>query len=151
MKYWEMFREMDALRRELDRTFNRDTGRSPFSRVAFLPGLAARQYPMINLSDDKDSVYIEALAPGVNPGTLEITVLNNAVTISGEKTPGCEGIKPEDYHRCERAAGKFVRSVELSSPVDENKVKAEYKNGLLTITLPKAESAKPKRVAITAG
>jgi len=150
MTYMDIFRDLDSLRRELDRVFSADSWRRPFSRVAFLPGMGARQYPMINLSDDRDNVYIEALAPGVKTDSLEVSVVNDTVTISGEKQTTCEDVESDAYHRCERAAGKFVRSIELSSHVDENKVKAEYKNGLLLITLPKAESAKPKRIEITA-
>lgn len=150
MTFYDIFKDLETLRNELDRVFNPNDWRRPFSRTAFLPAMGARQYPMINLSDDKENVYIEALAPGLNTEKLDLSVLNSTVTISGEKDPGCDKVDADEYHRCERAAGKFVRTIELSTPVDENKVKAEYVNGLLLITLPKAESAKPKRIAISA-
>lgn len=149
---WDPVREMEALRREVDRVFNEFAGwPSPLFRVAFLPGRAARQYPLINLSEDKDAYYVEALAPGVDPRSLNVTVVHNTLTISGEKRPPRDDIKPEAYHRAERAAGKFVRTIDLPSEVDESKVRADYKNGLLLITLPKAEEAKPRQIAVTVG
>jgi HSP20 family protein len=152
MRYWDVFKELENMRRDLDRVFtSQETWRWPFSKMAFLPGLGARQYPMINISEDKDNVYVEALSPGVNPETLDVSITDDVVTISGEKLAAGDGLDPEAYHRCERAAGKFVRTIEMNTKVEENKVKADYKNGLLSIILPKAESAKPKRVAITAG
>jgi len=149
MAEWNPWQGLDALRREIDRAFE-DFGfrPEPFSRAAFLPGRAARRYPLINLHEDRDNVYIEALAPGVDPASLSLNVLRNVLTISGEKrwVPG--DIKPEAFHRSERATGKFVRNIELPGEVDENKVKADYENGLLKVTLPKAEQAKPKQISV---
>ena len=154
MAYWDSLPEMEALRREFDRVFNvPETRRPPFSRVSFLPGRAARRYPMINLSEDKDNYYVEALAPGVNPKNLNVSVVHNTLTLAGEKLMVEEGtgVKTEAYHRNERAAGNFVRTVELPAEGDENKVKADYKNGLLLVTLPKHEKAKPKQINVNVG
>jgi HSP20 family protein len=103
---------------------------------------------MINLSEDKDAYYVEALAPGVEPDSLEVTVVHNALTISGEKKP-LGDVDPQAYHRNERATGRFVRSIDLPSEVDSEKVKADYRNGLLLITLPKAEAAKPRQISVS--
>jgi HSP20 family protein len=151
MAYWNIFKDLETLRKELNRMLPADEWRLPFSRIAFLPAMGARQYPMLNMAEDSENVYIEALAPGVDTEKLDISVQGTKVTISGEKISSLEAVNQENYHRCERAAGKFVRTVDLNTNVDNAKVKAEYKNGLLTITLPKAESAKPKRISITAG
>jgi HSP20 family protein len=70
------------------------------------------------------------------------------LTLSGEKRRVAGDIKADAFHREERAAGKFVRSIELPTDVDDNKVKAEYKNGLLLISLPKSEKAKPKQISV---
>jgi len=148
---WDPFREMESLRREIDRALeNLGAGRwsSPFSRFSFLPGRSARAYPLLNVSDDEENVYIEALAPGINPDTLKITVVRDQLTIAGEKMTMTENVKPESYHRNERAAGKFMRTISLPFAVNDEKIKAEYKEGLLWITLPKAEEAKPKQIAI---
>ncbi len=148
------FRELEALRHEVDKVFNGfslDRMVPPFSRVSFLPGRSARAYPLLNLSEDKDNLYIEALAPGIDPATLNITVVRDQLTLSGEKPAIPSNIKPEAYHRNERAAGKFIRTVTLPVEVDEGKVQAAYRNGLLVITMPKAEAAKPKQITINVG
>jgi len=147
---WDPIGELDAVRREMDRIFRDLTGGgSPAFRVAFLPGRSARGYPLINLSEDDNAYYVEALAPGVDPNSLNVTVAHNTLTISGEKPPVGKEVAPEAFHRNERAAGKFVRSIDLPSEVDPDKVKADYKNGLLLITLPKVEAAKPKQIAVS--
>jgi HSP20 family protein len=143
---------LEALRRELDRVFDgTETRNEPFFRTAFLPGRAARRYPLINLYEDKDAVYLEALAPGVDPATLNLSVVGNTLSITGEKRRVAGDVKPEAFHRSERATGKFVRHLQLPVEVDEGKVRADYKDGLLLITLPKAEKAKPKQIAVQVG
>ena len=115
--------------------------------VAFLPGRAARAYPLVNVGEDRDNVYVEALAPGIDPQALNLTIVRNTLTISGEKI-GPRDVPAEAYHRSERAAGKFLRTIELPTEVDSNRVQARYANGLLMVTLPKAETAKPKQIQI---
>ena len=149
MAEWNPFADLDALRREIGRVFE-DFGieQRPVGRVAFLPGREPRRYPLVNLLEDKDHVYIEALTPGVDPQSLNVTALQNRLTISGEKSKLAEDVKPEAFHRNERASGKFVRTVDLPMEIDEARIQAEYKNGLLVVTLPKAEKAKPKQVTV---
>jgi HSP20 family protein len=146
------FEGMEALRREVDKAFE-DFGfrTEPLSRVAFLPGRGPRRYPLINLHEDKDNLYVEALAPGVDANSLSLTVVRSNLTISGEKRHAPENVKPEAFHRSERAAGKFVRTIALPVEVDEGNVKAEYQNGLLIVTLAKAEKAKPKQISVKVG
>ena len=150
MPVWNTFGGLDELRREIDRTFESFwSDRRPQSwRVAFLPGRAARQYPLVNLSEDEGHLYIEALAPGVDAKTLDLSVVQGTLTIKGEK-PGLAQVSAEAYHRNERAAGRFVRSIELPVGVDAARVHADYRNGLLLVTLPKSEAAKPKQIPIS--
>ncbi|MCL5271625.1 MAG: Hsp20/alpha crystallin family protein [bacterium] len=147
---WDPFRELDALRREIDRSLGFGDGgwRFPFSRFSFLPGRAARGYPLLNLSEDGDNFYVEALAPGIDLATLKVAVVRDQLQISGAKHEAGRDAKPEAFHRNERAAGRFVRTIALPAEVDEAKVKAEYNNGLLTITLPKHERAKPRQITV---
>lgn len=150
-RWWDPIQELEQLKREMDdlfRTFSEDVWDIPSFRFSFLPGVSTRTYPLVNLAEDKDNVYVEALAPGIEPESLEVSVLNNTVRIAGEK-PAIKDVKPEAFHRNERGAGKFIRTLSLPVEVDADKVKAEYKNGILLLTLPKAESAKPKQISIT--
>lgn len=155
---WNPWREMDALRREVERAFDGFGCVRPNPLVGG-PALAeqfARSYPYINLSEDKDHVYIEALAPGVDPESLEISIgpargLRDTLRIAGEKQAIKMEVNPEAYHRNERQAGKFIRTITLPVEVDGEKVTAGYENGLLTIKLAKAEAAKRRQIAVKVG
>jgi HSP20 family protein len=143
---------MESLRREIDRAFE-GFGGSRWARpgrVAFLPGLGARQYPLMNIHEDTANLYVEALAPGVEPKSLELSVVGDTLTVKGEK-PGLAQVEAEAYHRNERAAGRFVRNLALPVEVKREAVTADYRNGLLLITLPKSEAAKPRQIPISVG
>jgi HSP20 family protein len=141
---------LEALRRDSDRAFgNAGVATEPFSRGAFLPGRAARRYPLLNLSEDRDYVYVEALAPGIEVDSLALAVIQNVLSISGEKRRTPDNIPPEAFHRNERAAGTFVRTVDLPVEVDAEQVTAAYQHGLLRVTLAKAAAAKPKQITVT--
>ena len=149
MPTWDPFEGVDSLHRQIDQAFERQgTQYPPMFRAAFLPGRAAREYPLINLYDDQDSVYVEALAPGADPSSFNISVAGDTLTLSGEKRRAASEVNPEAFHREERAAGKFIRTIELPAEVDDGKVKGEYKNGLLLVTLPKAAKAKPRQIPV---
>lgn len=150
MAEWNPFEDVAHLRREIDRAFEGfGMAESPSRRVAFLPGRGPREYPLINLVEDKDQLYVEALTPGVDPQSLNLTVMNNRLTIGGEKTRIGSNVTAEAFHRSERASGKFVRTIDLPVEVNDAAIQAQYKNGLLVITLPKAEKAKPKQISVT--
>ena len=151
---WDLFREMEDLRREMDRafgSFGMPRWASPVTRFAFLPGEAARVYPLLNVSEDEHNLYVEALSPGLDANSLKVSVVQGQLSISGEK-PGLNGgVPPEAYHRNERAAGRFVREIALPVEVDQEKATAEYKNGVLLVTLPKSEAAKPRQISVKVG
>jgi HSP20 family protein len=149
MAQWNPFEDVAALRREIDRAFEGfGVTQEPSERAAFLPGRGPRRYPLINLLEDKDNVYVEALTPGVDPQSLNVSVMQNRLTLTGEKSRIAGEVRPEAFHRSERASGKFVRSVELPVEVEEAAIQADYKNGLLLVTLPKAPKAKPKQITV---
>jgi HSP20 family protein len=154
MAEWNPWQEMERVRREIDRAFEQVGGRSGGRNdrtfpTAFLPGRAARAYPLVNVSEDADALYVTALAPGLDPTAIQLTVQDNRLTIAGEKQRLAAEIQPEAFHRSERAAGKFVRTVPLPIDVEHEQVRADYKNGLLVVTLPKAEKAKPKQILVS--
>lgn len=149
MPQWNPVVDMENLRRDIDRAFEEfGLTQAPANRVAFLPGRGPRRYPLVNLLEDKENLYIEALTPGVDPQSLNVSVLGNRLTLSGEKVRIPNEVKPEAFHRSERSAGKFVKNFDLPMEVGEERIQAEYKNGLLLITLPKAEKAKPRQVSV---
>ena len=148
---WNPFREMDALRRQVEHVFEdfEHSNLWPFTTAAFHPGRSARAYPLLNVWEDENTVYVEALAPGIAPESIEVSAIQNTVRIAGEKQPLSQDIKPEAYHRNERSAGKFVRTLTLPTEVDANKVTADYRNGVIHIALPKEEAVKPKKITVT--
>jgi HSP20 family protein len=149
MTMWDPLQEIDSLRREIDRAFE-DAGLGPLGRrrrLAFLPGRAARQYPLVNIYDDGETFTVEALAPGLDPDRIDLSVLRNTLTIAGEKV-GPQNVAAERIHRIERAAGRFLRTVELPAEVDPDKVNATYKNGFLVVTVPRAQALRPRKIAV---
>lgn len=147
MRTLDLFKEMDQLHREIDSIFN-GYNRNRLFGPAFEPGLGLRHYPKINLRDDEENVYVEALLPGVEPDSLEMNILGNTLTLAGERYPLQDTDEKRSWHRRERGNGKFMRTIELPVEIDANKVKAECRNGLLRVTLPKAAEAKPKKISV---
>ena len=149
MAQWNPITDLDQLRRDIDHAFEElASAEAPTHRVAFLPGRGPRRYPLVNMLEDKDNLYVEALTPGVDPQSLNVMVMQGRLTVSGEKSRVAADVKPEAFHRSERASGKFVRTFDLPVEVNEERIEAEYKNGLLIVTLPKAEKAKPRQVNV---
>ncbi len=144
--------DLERMRREMDRfldEFGTSSWSFPFSRTSFLPGRAARGYPLLNVGEDNENVYVDALAPGVDPKTLDVSVTQDLLVISGEKKALLSSVGAEAIHRSERSAGQFTRSMTLPFEVESGKVKATYQDGLLKIVLPKAEVAKPKQIQVS--
>lgn len=147
MRYWNLSREVSQLQRELDNIFRSTGFGREFGRLAG-HGSVMRDYPSINLREDEENIFVEALLPGIDPKQLEISMLGNTLTISGSR-PGVEDEKNgRTWHRRERSHGTFMRTLELPAEVNASKVKAESQHGLLRVTLPKAVAQKPKKIAI---
>jgi len=147
MRSWDLFKEMDQLHREIDSLFG-GYNRGRLFGPAFEPGLGLRHYPKINLRDDDDCVYVEALLPGVEPDKIEMNILGNTLSLSGERYSVEDTDENRTWHRRERGTGKFMRTIELPVDIVADKVKAECRNGLLRVTLPKAAEAKPKKISV---
>jgi HSP20 family protein len=146
MASWDVFRELENLRKEIDEAFRGAGYQRPFG-TTFLSPVTTRRFPLVNFSDDEKQVYVDALVPGVDPKDVDLTVLRNTLTISGERKPFPEQ-KGQIVHRSELGSGKFSRTLELPIDIDPDRISAEYKNGIMRITLAKAEHAKPKKIEI---
>ncbi len=142
--HWDPFCEIHSLHREVDRLL----GSLGFDRM--LPHRWAHSYPQLNVSEDDEGIYVEALLPGVDPESLDLSVQRDELTIAGEKKRAGEP-PDEAYHKSERWNGTFTRTIRLPTEVDETKVQAEYADGILRITLPKAEQAKPRQITVKRG
>ncbi|MDH3575672.1 MAG: Hsp20/alpha crystallin family protein [Desulfobacteraceae bacterium] len=123
-----------------------DKWQGALSEGAF-PIPAAGVFPLTNVTEDKDNYYVRAELPGINSDELDIQVTVKGISISGERKIPVEGNNVK-YHRREREAGKFSRTINLPEDVDVNKVDASLNNGILTVTIPKAEIAKPRQISI---
>jgi HSP20 family protein len=139
--------------------------RSPFDelermrrQIELLSGSLSREargeqgagvFPLMNVTEDKDSFYVRTELPGIKPDELDISVTGNSLSISGErKLPADEA--NAKYHRRERDAGKFNRIITMPSEIDPEKVQATSADGVLTIVLPKPEKVKPKQISVKA-
>lgn len=103
--------------------------------------------PPVDIREEEDAYVVEVELPGLKKEDVRITMENNILTIQGEKKQLKEE-KREKYYRAERAYGSFTRSFALPTTVKSDKIEAEYKDGILTITLPKVEEAKPKAIEV---
>lgn len=103
--------------------------------------------PLMNIEETKDAYRISIEVPGMEKDDIDIEVKDNVLTISGEKK---EEVKSEDstFYRRERRFGKFSRSISLPNDINVDGIDAEYKNGVLMLTLPKTEEAKPKKITV---
>lgn len=137
---WEPLRELDQLRREMDRLWERAIGPEYYRRRAGV-------FPLLNISEDQDHVYVRAELAGVQPGDIEITLEDNKLVLRGERKIPTEE-KVVGYHRREREAGSFRRVVRLPERLDPAKVEAVCKDGILTVILTKPEEIKPKQITV---
>jgi HSP20 family protein len=104
--------------------------------------------PPVDIRETEEAYLVTAELPGLTKKDVDVTVENSILTLSGERRWE-KSSESETYHRMERAFGRFSRSFTLPHQVEADKVKANFKDGLLTVSIPKAEQAKPRRIAIT--
>ncbi len=132
--------ELDRLQRQMNRLFSDIGGREYHTRRVGV-------YPLVNVSEDSDHIFVRAELPGVNPEDLEITIKDQQLVLRGERKIPTEA-KPVNYHRRERESGFFRRVLRLPAQVDPGKVEAACKDGVLTITLSKPEEVKPRQISV---
>lgn len=141
---WRPFRELEE---EMERLFEE----WPFRRRPWWPPrwrMRERAWaPALDLFDQEDKLVVEAELPGVDKDTIDVSVVGGALQIRAERKPPAE-VKDEDYYCCERPRGSFYRTIQLPTDVDVGKIKAEYADGVLRVTLPKTPAVKPKKISI---
>lgn len=135
---WDPFRE---LQREMGRLFD--------SIDPFTSARSVRSYPPINVYDAGDRYILSAQLPGLSPEDVELTMAGDTLTLRGERKKN-EGIKEDNFRRQERPVGRWSRTITLPDRVDSSQVSASFSRGILTVTIPKAEGAKPRQIAVTA-
>jgi HSP20 family protein len=139
---WPTVGRLFGLRDELDRLF--DSGLNELTGGSQLLSL---WNPAVDVYQDKENVYVKAEVPGLKKEDVEVSLHDGILSISGERKADTTRKDAETY-RSERFVGRFQRSFTLPSLVKADAVKAQYRDGILTITLPKAEEAKPKQIEI---
>jgi len=132
-----------SMQREINRMFD-DFFRSDRDDSSLL---AATWRPAVDITEEDDAFIAKVELPGVNKDDVKITMQDNVLTVRGEKKEEKKG-KEGNAHRVERYYGSFQRSFSLPTTVKSDKIEAEYKDGILTISMPKAEEAKPKQIEV---
>ena len=134
------FADFDSVRREMLRLLDTVGGDTSGD-------VGAGVFPPMNITQDDDNFYLRAEVPGIQPNELSISAVRNRVSLAGKREIQSEHDRVS-YHRKERAEGSFNRTVTLPMDVDAERVDARYADGILTLTLPKAEEAKPRQITV---
>jgi HSP20 family protein len=140
---WPGFGRLSDLRDEIDRLFE-----SPLGELTRTSQLLSGWTPALDVYEDKDNFTVKAELPGMKKEEIEVSLHDGCLSISGERKTESKHEDAELF-RAERFFGRFQRSVSLPSTVAADKVNAAYKDGVLTITLPKTEEAKPRRIDVS--
>lgn len=137
---WEPFKDLVSLRSDFDRLFESFFGMTPVVQDNFWA-------PVVDVAENNGNIEVKAELPGMKKEDIKVTVKDNVLSLSGERKQEKE-TKEKTYHRIERYYGSFCRNIQLPESVEADKVKATYENGVLSIVLPKPESAKPKKIDV---
>jgi HSP20 family protein len=140
---WKPWGDLVSIEDEMDRLFDDFFVGGPKRRGWYVQ----RWNPAVDISENDGNIHVDVEIPGMKKEDIKVSLENNVLMLKGEKKQERE-FKEENCHRLERRYGSFVRSFELPVPVQADKIKASYKNGVLKIDLPKAEEVKPKEIPI---
>ena len=141
---WEPFRDLVSTQDRFNQLFNDTFSRAFGDQQEVSP---RAWVPPVDIYETGDSLVLKAELPGINPDDVEIRVEDSTLYLKGERKFEKE-VKEENLHRVERSYGTFTRSFALPNSIDADKVKAEYQNGILTLTMAKREEAKPRSIKI---
>lgn len=145
---WEPFRDLLSLQDRMNRIFGEYRQAAGASDDEW--ALGGSWAPAVDIYEQGNDIVLKAELPGVDPKDLDIRLENNVLTLRGQRKLENE-VKKESYHRVERSYGSFSRSFTLPSVVDQAGIKAEVRDGILKLVLPKREEAKPKQIEISVG
>jgi HSP20 family protein len=145
LSVWPGFGRLSNLREEIDRLFD-----APLAELARTSSLLSGWTPALDLHEDKDTVVVKVEVPGMKKEDIEVSLHDGTLSISGERKSD-QSFETAEVYRAERFFGRFQRTIALPAAVAADQIKAQYKDGVLTITLPKAEEAKPKQINVQVG
>jgi HSP20 family protein len=140
---WDPFRDLGILQERMNRVFE-DAGRGWRSEE---PSATTSWSPAVDIFETEGEIIVKAELPGVDKKDISLNIEKNVLTLKGERRFEKE-TKQENYHRIERSYGSFSRSFSIPNLVDEERIRADYKDGILSISLPKREQVKPKQIPI---
>lgn len=140
---WDPFRDLNMLQDRMNRLFE-DAGRGARNEE---PSSTTIWSPAVDIYETENEIVVQAELPGMDRKDITLHLENNVLTIRGDRKFQKE-TKEDNYHRIERSYGGFSRSFSIPATVDEEKIHADYKDGVLKIALPKKEQAKPKQIQI---
>jgi HSP20 family protein len=135
---WDSFREL-----------HREVGRLIISLDPFHSARRLQAYPPLNVHDTGDRYFMSVQLPGMTASDIELTITGETIMIRGERRR-TEGVKEDSYRRQERPMGRWSRTITLPDRVDSGRVAASFSDGILTVSIPKAEDAKPRRIMVAA-
>ena len=140
---WDPFRDLNMLQDRMNRMFD-DAGRTWRTDE---PAATTTWSPAVDIFETEGEIVVKAELPGMERKDIALNLENNVLTVRGERRFVKE-TKDDNYHRIERSYGTFSRSFSIPATVDEEKIRADYRDGVLKIVLPKKEQAKPKQIRI---
>ena len=141
---WDPFQDLISLQERMNRLFEQTLDRSRGEREGMVAGTWA---PAVDIYETPDSIVLQAELPGLSKDDIDIQVRDNVLTLKGERRSEKE-VKEGNYLRVERAYGGFQRAFTLPAAVQADKIRAVFKDGVLDVSIPKAEEAKPKQIKI---
>ncbi len=144
---WDPFREMSALQERMNRMLTDFRARAPLGEEEMAQG---SWIPAVDIYETKDAIVLNVELPGVTKEDISLEAKESTLTLRGEKKLE-KDVKEESYHRMERTYGSFMRAFTLPGTMQQDKVKAKFKDGILEVTIPKAEEAKPKQIKVDVG
>jgi HSP20 family protein len=142
---WTPFNHLSELRSQINRLME-----NPLTEFAGNSEFFTGWVPPLDVYEDKDNILVKVEVPGLKKEQIDISLHDGVITISGERKLE-EKNQDGTMHRSERYCGRFHRTVTLPKPVANDRVKATYKDGILTVTLPKTEEAKPRQIEVSVG